>query len=87
MTIAIKQEKDTYAFQRSRVLRLLNELAPGKLVEFDEASSMIRFRVRDEILGVNLIETSGHWFPSEIADKSDEELRLMVKNLSNGRIG
>ncbi len=56
METAIKPEKDTYVFQRARLTRICNELAPGKLVEFYEGSSWIKFRVRDDVLGVNLAE-------------------------------
>jgi hypothetical protein len=79
-------EKDSYHFQRARVERIAGELAPGKSVEFDEASTFIKFRIRDNFLGVNLTERSGEWLPSELADKSDEWLRAFIKHLSNGKI-
>lgn len=82
-----KREEDTYPFQRARVLRVINELAPGKIVEFDESTSMIRFRVRDPFLNIDLTDAWPHWLPSELADKSDDELRLLVRNLSGGKIG
>jgi hypothetical protein len=82
----IAAEKDTYQFQRARVERIAGELAPGKTVEFDEASTLIKFRVRDHFLGVNLTEPSGEWFPDELADKSDDWLRNFIKNLSNGKL-
>jgi len=86
METAIKPEKDTYVFQRARLTRICNELAPGKLVEFYEGSSWIKFRVRDDVLGVNLTEPSGDWTPSQLADKSDDWLRAFVKKLSSGKI-
>jgi len=79
-------EKDTYQFQRARVERIANELAPGKSVEFDEASTFIKFRIRDTFTGVNLTEPSGEWFPDELADKSDAWVREFIKRLSNGKI-
>lgn len=79
-------EKDGYHFQRARVERIGGELAPGTSVEFDEASTFIKFRVRNNFLGVNLTEQSGEWLPSELADKSDEWLRAFIKHLSNGKI-
>ena len=87
MAVAIKLEKDTYGFQRARVTRICNELAPGKEVEFDESSSpFIKFRIRDEQLGVNLTEPSGEWSPGVLGDKSDSWLRQFLKHLSNGKI-
>jgi hypothetical protein len=79
-------ERDNYHSQRARIERIGGELAPGKSVEFDEASAFIKFRIRDNFLGVNLTEPSGDWFPSELADKSDKWLRAFIKHLSNGKI-
>lgn len=79
-------EKDGYWFQRERITRICNELAPGKLVEFDETSSFIKFRVRDDFLRVNLTEPSGEWRPSMLADLSDNQLRAFIKQLSNGKV-
>jgi hypothetical protein len=86
METAIKPGKDTYVFQKARVTRICNELAPGKSVEFDDGSSWIKFRVRDDVLGVNLTEPSGEWIPSQLADKSDDWLRAFIKKLGNGKI-
>lgn len=36
----------------------LRSLAPGKSVEFDDASKLIRFHIRDSFLVVNLAEPS-----------------------------
>lgn len=82
----IVTEKDTYQFQRARIERIAGELAPGKSVEFDEASTFIKFRIRDNFLRVNLTEPSGEWFPDELADKSDDWLRDFIKHLSNGKL-
>jgi len=79
-------EKDSYHFQRARIERIAGELAPGESVEFDEASTFIKFRIRDNFLGVNLTEPSGEWLPSELADKSDGWLRAFIKQLSNGKL-
>ncbi len=79
-------EKDTYQFQRARIVRIAGELAPGKTVEFDEASTFIRFRIRDNVIGVNLTEVSAEHFPDELADKSDHWLRSYIKHLSNGKL-
>ena len=82
----IVAEKDAYQFQRARIERIAGELAPEKTVEFDEASTFIKFRIRDNFLGVNLTEPSGEWFPDELADKSDAWLRNFIKHLSNGKL-
>jgi hypothetical protein len=79
-------ERDTYRFQRARITRICNELAPGKKVEFDETTSFIKFRIRDEALLINLTEPSGEWQPSVLGDKADDELRQFIKGLSNGKI-
>ena len=87
MTVAAKLERDTYDFQRARVTRICNELAPGKDVEFDDNSSpFIKFRIRDEFLGVNLTDPSGEWFPGVLGDHSDKWVRQFIKSLSNGKI-
>jgi hypothetical protein len=79
-------EQDGYWFQRRRLTRICNELAPGKSVEFDEASTFIKFRIRDSVLKVDLTEPSGEWVPSVLADYSDDQLRSFIKQLSNGKI-
>jgi hypothetical protein len=79
-------EKDTYKFQRARIERISQEMAPGKTVEFDEAVTVIKFRIRDTAAGINLTEPSGVWFPDELADKSDDWLRKFIKQLGNGKI-
>jgi hypothetical protein len=61
-------------------------MAPGKVVEFDEASTFIWFRVRDPLLNIDLTEISSEWIPSELADKSDDWLRAFIRNLANGKI-
>jgi hypothetical protein len=86
MPTAIQAEKDGYWFQRERLTHICNELAPGKLVEFDETTSFIKFRVRDDFLRVNLTEPSGEWIPSVLADHTDNWLRDFVKHLSNGKV-
>lgn len=80
------QVTDTYEYQKERIIRIVEELAPGKVVEFDNASTFIRFRVRDPFLNINLTEVSGEWLPSELADKSDDWLRKFIKNLANRKI-
>jgi hypothetical protein len=80
------ESKDTYEFQKARIARIAEELAPGKTVEFDTASTFLKFRIFDPALGITLTRASGEWFPSELADKSDDWLRAFIKNLGNGKI-
>jgi len=53
---------------------------------FSGSRALINFYVRDVVLGVNITEGSGDWIPSMLADKSDDELRDLVKRFSNGKI-
>lgn len=78
-----KRQEETYQYQRDRIVRIVSELEPGAVVEFDEASTMIRFRIRNPLLDINLTNASPHWLPSELADKSDDDLRQLIKNLTN----
>ena len=76
--------EDVYKTQRIRVARMIEGLAPGSTVKFDESSSLIRFSV--ERGGVSLIPYSGEWAPAELAKKSDEWLRTLTAHLSDGKI-
>jgi hypothetical protein len=75
---------DTYEFQKQRIIRIVDELAPGKVVEFDDASIFIRFRVRDPFLNINLTDASGEWLPCELDDKSDDWIRTFIRSLAHG---
>jgi hypothetical protein len=81
-------ENDSFAFQRARVARICNELAPNKEVVFKSSRALINFYIRDTFLEThtNLTEGSGDWVPSVLADKPDDELRDFIKRLSNGKI-
>jgi hypothetical protein len=81
-------EKDSYEFQKARVTRLGNELAPNKEVVFKNSRALINFYIRDTFLDIhtNITEGSGDCVPSVLADKSDDELRDFIKRLSNGKI-
>jgi hypothetical protein len=86
MATPVSTDKDSYEFQRARIIRIGNELAPGKRVQFDETTSSLRFRIRDQLLGVTITESTGEWEPSELADKSDEWMRALLIHASNGKI-
>jgi hypothetical protein len=79
--------KDDPKIQRARIERLVREMEPHSHVTFDLESehNQIRFRVTSPT-GVDLIPFSGHYMPSEIADKSDENLKALIRSLSADRI-
>jgi hypothetical protein len=74
------------ASQRTRVDRICRELVPGCEVRFSPSRNLVNFYVRDGFSGIHLTEGSGDWDPSELADKSDDELRDLVRRFSNGKI-
>ena len=80
------KDKDSYEFQQARVIRIIGEVAPGKLVEFDTTSTWIRFKIKDPVTGIRLTVDAGEWEPSELADKSDDWLRAFIKQIGNGQI-
>lgn len=80
------EDKDSYRFQRTRVVQICNELAPGKSVEFDETVTWIKFKITDPFTKARLTGDTGEWEPSVLADKSDDWLRAFIKQLGNGKI-
>lgn len=81
-------EKDDHRVQQARLKRLAGELAPGCEVHFDpgRVPSFVRMRVDDPTTGTILIVSSGDWHVSEIADKSDEEVKQLLKSWSGGKL-
>jgi hypothetical protein len=86
MNTSVITGRGTFAFEKARVTRLCNELAPGKQVRFSESRVLINFHIRDEFSEINLTEASGDWVPGELGDKSDDEIRDLVRRFSNGKI-
>ena len=86
MNISVTAGRGTFAFEKARVARICNELAPGKQVRFSDSRILINFYIHDEFSGVNLTEGSGDWVPGELGDKSDDEIRDLVRRFSNGKI-
>lgn len=80
--------KDDYRVQQSRLERLAKELAPNCEVHFDPDSvpSYVRMRVDDPDTGAILLVSSGDWHVSEIADKSDDELKNLLRAWSGGKL-
>ncbi len=81
-------DKDDYRVQTARLERLAHELAPGGTVDFDpdRLPHFIGMRVDHPTTGTVLTVTSGDWLVSEIADKTDDELRILLKSWSGGRL-
>ena len=80
--------KDDYRVQQARLERLVKELAPGCGVHFDpdRVPSFVRMRVDDPNTGAILMVSSGDWHISEIADKSDEEVKQLLRTWSGGKL-
>jgi hypothetical protein len=67
--------------QRARIKKAVEEEFPGHVVIFDDDSKMmIRFRIEDQD-GTKRSTAAPHLHPSEIEDKSDAELRILVRSL------
>ena len=67
---------------------MANELAPGCEVHFDpeRVSAYVRMRVDDPKTGTILMVSSGDWHVSVIADKSDEEVKQLLRAWSGGKL-
>jgi hypothetical protein len=74
-------EKDTYEFQRARVIRLAAEI--GKKVEFDESVTWIKFRAGDAGVKLRATPHSGEIEPSVLADKSDSWVKALILQLAS----
>jgi hypothetical protein len=69
-------EKETYWFQRARVIRIALEVAPDKPVTFDEATTGIKFKIGDG-------PASEEFHPASVmAGRSDLWLRELIKLLA-----
>ncbi len=81
-------QKDNYQFQQARLERLAKELSPGCKVHFDpdKPPTWVRMRVDDPNTGTILMLSSGDWHVSEIADKTDDEIRQLMRSWSGGRL-
>jgi hypothetical protein len=79
------QDKDSYEFQKARVLGLADEI--GKQVEFDETTTSIKFRVTEKGGKFRAKPNSGDFLPdlspSELSDKSDAWLKAFILKLAN----
>jgi hypothetical protein len=78
--------KDDYLIQRDRIETLVAESWPTAVVHWDpdRVPTWIRFSVHSG--SVVLLVSSGDHHVSEIADKTDDELRVLLKAWSGGKI-
>jgi hypothetical protein len=85
---AVTYDKDNYRVQQARLERLAKELAPGCEVHFDpdKPPTWMRMRVDDPNTGAILMLSSGDWHVSEIADKTDDEIRQLMHSWSGGKL-
>jgi DNA-binding XRE family transcriptional regulator len=79
-----KTSKDDPVQQRARLRQIAEECCPEAEVIFDNAQPMnwIRFRLDDPKTGKILGTPSGHYHVSEIADMSDDKIRMLVRGLN-----
>jgi hypothetical protein len=81
-------EKDDPQIQRARIERIAKEMEPNVVVRFDPDAMprIIKWRIIHGPSGTVLLESSGEWLSGVIADKTDEELRMLFRSLSNYRL-
>lgn len=81
-------EKDDPRTQRERIERITMEMEPNAVVAFDwdAMPSLLKWRATHGPTGTVLLESSGDWMASEIADKSDRQLEDPLTSLSAGRL-
>lgn len=77
--------KDDYRVQQPRLERLAKELTPGCEVHFspEENPMFLEMRVDHAETGAVLYISHGDWRYSQIADKSDEELKQLLRSWIN----
>jgi hypothetical protein len=75
---------DDPRLQRERIIRLAAEVFPNCRVVFDadQPPSWLRFRIDAPPPVSTILGVSGHFHASEIADKSDDELRALLRAIS-----
>ena len=71
-------KSDHYGLQRSRLERIVREMDPNWAIQFLTERARIRFRIKDQTSGLVLVTHSAAWKPTEIAFRSDHELRVLL---------
>jgi hypothetical protein len=71
-----------------QITKVVTDLAPGAKVEWDrdKVPAYVRMRATDTATGATLISSSGDVHVSEIVDKSDDQLRQLLKAWSGGKL-
>lgn len=82
--MADQLDKDSYEFQRNRVIRLAVEL--GIKVEFDETVTAIKLRATPEGTKFWASRHSGELMPSQLADKPDSWLKALIQELARASV-
>ncbi len=84
----VSTDKDDYQVQQARLERLAKELSPGCEVRFDpdKPPTWVRMRVDDPNTGTILMLSSGDWHVSEFADKTDNEIKQLMRAWSGGKL-
>jgi phage gpG-like protein len=81
-------DKGDPKIQRERIERIAKEMEPNAVVTFDwdAMPSFLKWRVTHGPTGTVLLESSGDWMASELADNSDRQLKDLLTSLSAGRL-
>ena len=81
-------DNDDPKVQRARIERVVKEMEPNGVVVFDPDAkpNWIKFRITHGGTGATLVPSSGEYYWSEIADKSDQRLKGLISSLSGGKI-
>jgi hypothetical protein len=80
------EDEQNLSRQRNRVEKLVREITPHGLVEFDpQAPNLITFRIIDQNTGT-VLAASGHFRVNELTGKSDEWVRQYIRQLGGGDI-
>ena len=82
--MADQPDKDSYEFQRNRVIRLA--AAMGMKVEFDDGVTDIKFRATPEGTKFRPTPHSGELEPSELADKPDSWVNALIQQLAGASV-
>ena len=84
----VSTDKDAHQLQQARLERLARELSPECEVHFDPdiPPTWVRMRVDDPNTGTILIVSSSDWHVTEIAAKTDDEIRQLMRAWSGGKL-
>ena len=69
---------DRLALQRSRIEQIVLQMNPNWAIQFLADGGRIRFRIIDHVGGQVLARHCAAWRPTEIALRSDQELKVVI---------